>query len=55
VRPAQFAIALVSVIVASVAVGSVGGLDTVEVTITTLVISLAMVVGFLRQPRLRGD
>jgi hypothetical protein len=55
VRLTQLALALVSAVVVVVAVGSFGGLDTVEVTTMALVISGAMVVQFLRQPRLRGE
>jgi hypothetical protein len=54
-RLSQFAIVLVSVVVTVVALGSAGGLDTVEVATMSLVISGALVVWFLRNPRLHRD
>ena len=59
-RLPQFTIVLLSAIVTIVALGSVGGLDTVEVATMSLVITGALIVWFVRQPRsrqprLRGD
>jgi hypothetical protein len=51
VRLPQFAIVLLSSIVIVVALGSVGGLDTVETATTALVITGALIVWFVRQPR----
>lgn len=50
-RLPQFAIVLVSAILTIVALGAVGGLDTVEVATMSIVISGALVVWFVRQPR----
>ena len=47
----QFMIVLVSAILTTIALGSAGGLDTVEVATMSIVISGALVVWFVRQPR----
>lgn len=54
-RLPQFAFVLVSAIVAIVALGSVSGLDTVEVVTMSLVIAAVLTVQFVRQARLRLD
>lgn len=50
-RLPQFTIVLLSAIVTIVALGAVGGLDTVEVTTMSIIIGGALVVWFVRQPR----
>ena len=44
-------IVLVSAVLTIIALGSAGGLDTVEVATMSIVISGALVVWFVRQPR----
>jgi hypothetical protein len=51
-RLPQFTMVLLSAIVTIIALGSAGGLDTVEVATMSIVISGALVVWFVRQPRL---
>jgi Flp pilus assembly protein TadB len=51
VRLPQFTIVLLSAIVTIVALGAVGGLDTVEVATMSIIIGAALVVWFVRQPR----
>lgn len=50
-RLPQFTIVLFSVIVTVVALGAVGGLDTVEVSTMSIIIGAALVVWYVRQPR----
>lgn len=50
-RLPQFALMLVSVVVTIVCVGAVGGLDTVEVATTSIVMSGALIVWYLRRSR----
>jgi hypothetical protein len=53
-RLAQFTVVLCCTIVSIVALGSVGGLGTVEVATMSLIMTGALAVSHIRPPRRRG-